>query len=48
VASVYIRADKMYDAYNRHVLDLLTFLGSLGGLYETLKYIGLIIFGTFA
>lgn len=48
MAAVYIRSDKMYDAYNRRVLDLLTFMGSLGGLFETLKYIGLLIFGTFA
>lgn len=48
VASVYIRADKMYDSYNRHVLDLLTFMGSVGGLFETLKFLGILIFGVFA
>lgn len=38
----------MYDKYNRHVLDLLTFMGSVGGLFQTLKYLGIIMFGTFA
>lgn len=30
--TVYLRADKMYDSYERKVTDLLSLMGDLGGL----------------
>lgn len=32
VIAVFIRADKMYDSYERKVTDILTLLGDIGGL----------------
>ena len=38
--AVYIRADKLYDSYERKVTDILTLLGDLGGLLEFFCMIG--------
>jgi len=46
--AVYIRSDRMYDSYTRQVNDLLTVLGTIGGLLETLKGIGYVFVGVFA
>lgn len=40
-----MRSDKMYDAYERKVNDLLTFMGDIGGLSEALIGIGVVIVG---
>lgn len=48
IVGVYIRIDKMYDSYSRKVDDFLTFLGDIGGLWEALTGIGMLIVGYFA
>jgi len=45
LVSLYMRSDKMYDAYERKVNDLLTFMGDIGGLSEALIGIGVVIVG---
>ena len=45
LVAVYMRSDKMYDAYERKVNDLLTFMGDIGGLSEALIGIGVVIVG---
>jgi hypothetical protein len=32
MVAIYMRADKMYDSYDRKVNDLLSFMGDIGGL----------------
>ncbi len=45
LVAIYMRSDKMYDAYERKVNDLLTFMGDIGGLSEALINIGMLIVG---
>ena len=45
IVAIYMRSDKMYDSYERKVNDLLTFMGDIGGLSETLINIGVLIVG---
>jgi hypothetical protein len=45
MVAIYMRSDKMYDSYERKVNDLLTFMGDIGGLSETLINIGVLIVG---
>jgi hypothetical protein len=46
--AVYIRSDRMFDTYTPQVNDLLTVLGTIGGLQEALVGIGYIFVGVFA
>jgi hypothetical protein len=43
IVAIYMRSDKMYDSYERKVNDILTFMGDIGGLSETLINIGVLI-----
>ena len=45
MVAIFMRSDKMYDAYERKVNDLLTFMGDIGGLSEALISIGMLIVG---
>jgi hypothetical protein len=45
IVAIYMRSDKMYDSYERKVNDILTFMGDIGGLSETLINIGVLIVG---
>lgn len=48
MVTVYIRADKMYDSYERKVTDILSLMGDLGGLLEFFRIIGEICVGFIA
>lgn len=45
LAAVYIRADKMFDSYERRVTDILTLLGDIGGLQDFFMMIGSLLVG---
>jgi hypothetical protein len=45
LVAVYIRADKIYDNYDRKVTDILTLLGDLGGLQGFFVLLGSLIIG---
>ena len=42
VICVYFRYDRMYNAYNRQVYNIMALLGDIGGMYSSLFSIGLI------
>jgi hypothetical protein len=48
LVSIYIRADKYYDSYERTVVDILTLLGDIGGLKEFFMLIGNLFVGFIA
>ena len=45
---MYIRKDKTYDEYSRQVNDILTLLGTIGGLWGSFLTIGFFIVGFIA
>lgn len=42
---MYIRADKMFDSYDRTVIDILSMLGAVGGLKDFFLMIGSVLVG---
>ena len=43
ICAVYIRSDNKYYSYSRKVMDILTALGQIGGLYSALIGAGIVI-----
>lgn len=47
MVSIYIRADKFYNFYQRKTSDILTLFGDIGGLKEFFLFCGSLLIGQF-
>lgn len=45
IISAYLRFDKKYNTYNRQVYNIMDLLGDIGGMYQSLYFLGVLIIG---
>lgn len=48
IATIFIRQDQMYNIYNRQIYSIMDLLGDIGGMFESILFIGYILVSFFS